>query len=71
MRGPNVMLGYYKMPEDTASALAGGWLHTGDLGMFDAEGTATSSIARRTSSSAAVRTSIRPTSRKSSITRPG
>lgn len=38
MRGPNVMLGYYKMPEDTASALAGGWLHTGDLGMFDTGG---------------------------------
>ena len=38
MRGPNIMLGYYKMPEDTAAALAGGWLHTGDLGMFDADG---------------------------------
>jgi long-chain acyl-CoA synthetase len=38
MRGPNVMLGYYEMPEDTAAALAGGWLHTGDLGMFDADG---------------------------------
>jgi long-chain acyl-CoA synthetase len=29
------MLGYYKMPDDTAAALAGGWLHTGDLGMVD------------------------------------
>ena len=38
MRGPNVMLGYYNMPQDTSAALAGGWLHTGDLGMFDAEG---------------------------------
>lgn len=38
LRGANVMLGYYKMPEDTAAALAGGWLHTGDLGMFDADG---------------------------------
>lgn len=38
LRGANVMLGYYKMPEDTAVALAGGWLHTGDMGMFDAEG---------------------------------
>ncbi len=38
MRGANVMLGYYKMPDDTAIALAGGWLHTGDLGMFDADG---------------------------------
>ncbi|MBX3579476.1 MAG: AMP-binding protein [Rhizobiaceae bacterium] len=38
LRGANVMLGYYKMPDDTAAALAGGWLHTGDLGMFDADG---------------------------------
>ena len=38
MRGPNVMLGYYNMPQDTSAALAGGWLHTGDLGMFDAGG---------------------------------
>lgn len=38
IRGPNVMLGYYKMPGDTAIALSGGWLHTGDLGLFDADG---------------------------------
>src|SRR4051812_42749164 len=30
VRGPNVMRGYWKRDEDTARALAGGWLHTGD-----------------------------------------
>ena len=38
VRGPNVMGGYHKAPEDSASALAGGWLHTGDLGTMDADG---------------------------------
>lgn len=33
-----VMRGYYKRPEDTAAALAGGVLHSGDLGYFDADG---------------------------------
>lgn len=33
-----VMEGYYKQPEDTNAALAGGVLHTGDLGRFDGEG---------------------------------
>lgn len=37
-RGPHVMHGYYKKPDDTAMALAGGWLHTGDLGHFDEDG---------------------------------
>ena len=38
-RGTNVMLGYYKNPEDTAAPLdSEGWYHTGDLGTMDAEG---------------------------------
>jgi len=37
-RGPNVMKGYYNMPEETAAAMRNGWLHTGDLGRFDKDG---------------------------------
>ena len=36
--GPNVMLGYYLMPEETAKTVRGGWLHTGDMGRVDADG---------------------------------
>ncbi|HTJ24760.1 MAG TPA: AMP-binding protein [Candidatus Limnocylindria bacterium] len=32
------MRGYYNRPEETAAALRGGWMHTGDLGRFDDEG---------------------------------
>ncbi len=37
-RGPNIMQGYYNMPEATAAALHNGWLHTGDMGRFDEDG---------------------------------
>ena len=37
-RGPNVLEGYYKNPEATAEVRKFGWHHTGDLGMFDADG---------------------------------
>jgi long-chain acyl-CoA synthetase len=38
IRGPNVMQGYFREPEQTANAIVGGWLHTGDMGYLDADG---------------------------------
>jgi fatty-acyl-CoA synthase len=37
-RGPLVMNGYKDLPDETAVALSGGWLHTGDVGRFDDDG---------------------------------
>ena len=38
VRGPNVMLGYWNKPEQTAAALRNGWMHTGDGAYMDADG---------------------------------
>ena len=38
LKGPNVMMGYYENPEETAKSLIDGWFHTGDLGYVDRQG---------------------------------
>jgi long-chain acyl-CoA synthetase len=38
VRGPNVMMGYYNQPAETADVIRDGWFHTGDIGTLDAEG---------------------------------
>jgi long-chain acyl-CoA synthetase len=38
VRGPQVMLGYYRQPEETSGVLRGDWLLSGDLGRIDADG---------------------------------
>ena len=38
VRGGLVMLGYWNRPDDTASAIRDGWLHTGDVGELDPDG---------------------------------
>ena len=38
IHGPQVMLGYWKAPEETARALRNGWLYTGDIGHVDTDG---------------------------------
>ncbi|HVP17309.1 MAG TPA: long-chain fatty acid--CoA ligase [candidate division Zixibacteria bacterium] len=38
VRGPQVMKGYWKMPEESAAVLRNGWLYTGDIGKMDEDG---------------------------------
>jgi long-chain acyl-CoA synthetase len=38
IRGPQLMMGYWNAPEETARALRNGWLHTGDIGSVDSDG---------------------------------
>ncbi|MCK8600232.1 long-chain-fatty-acid--CoA ligase [Desulfoferrobacter suflitae] len=38
VKGPQVMLGYWKMPQETSSTLRDGWLYTGDIATIDEQG---------------------------------
>ena len=38
VKGPQIMVGYYKKPEETENALKDGWFFTGDIGKFDEDG---------------------------------
>src|SRR5579872_3222229 len=38
VKGPNIMQGYWKRPEETSAIFINGWMRTGDIGKMDAEG---------------------------------
>jgi long-chain acyl-CoA synthetase len=38
LKGPNIMQGYWNMPDETANALRDGWLYTGDIARMDEDG---------------------------------
>jgi len=38
IKGPQVMMGFYKKPEETAKVLKDGWVYSGDIGCFDEDG---------------------------------
>jgi long-chain acyl-CoA synthetase len=38
IKGPQVMQGYFNRPDETAKVIKDGWLHTGDIGVFDEDG---------------------------------
>ena len=38
LRGPKVFKGYWRDPDATSAAFAGGWFHTGDIGVRDDDG---------------------------------